>query len=127
MLAEREAREANAQFEAFVKECGIEENEKEYFSFLLEKELSSLNEDEELSEESVDAIIKKTKAINSPASTTITEGEAEKTPTSVIDRDMTLEKFMTLSMMERSQLYGEEPKIYEKFLAAEKLKKGCRF
>lgn len=123
--AEREARQALEEEKALndlAKDLKIPDEGRDFFNFLLQKELNGLNEGEELSDEALEDVAKKAKAQAAPASTSVENGGKGSTPPpSGNAGETTLEEFATMSMGQKSELYGKDPNLYNKLLSQAKI------
>jgi hypothetical protein len=105
-------------------ENGISKDNFEYFEFLMGKQLNSLEEGAELSEEDLEEVLKKVKvgAKKGPAQTSPDDDkEKEKNPGK--DDEMTVEQFAKLGMMAKSKLFNEKPDTYNSLLKQAKEKR----
>jgi len=102
-------------------EHGVPQDNVEYFSFLMEKTLESLEDDQELSEEEVLAVIQKVKGQGRAAgNSSVDDGKA---PSPGGTSDVTLEQFSAMTVLEKSELYRKKPDVYKKLFAQAKQKK----
>lgn len=100
-------------------ENGVPKEGLDYFSFLVQREASGLKENEEVSAERLSALAleAKTKAIKTPASSTVTptpgSGGGATPPAPANGDQLTVEKFAVMTMTEKSKLYETNPTVYE--------------
>ena len=103
---------------------GIGEKQIEYFSFLMEKAVEGLKENEELSDDQLAAVVQKAKELggvdnNSSVDDTGDDGKPKNPDSS---GDMTLEQFCALNIIEKSTLYREKPDVYNRLVSQAKAK-----
>lgn len=118
--ARNEALELNQAISETAEEYGVTGEDKDYFTYLLANELQGLEENEEITEEQLDAIAKKARARSASSSTSI---EDDGPNPEAAPGGMTLDKFQVMGIMDRSKLYGQDPKLYNSLLEQEKLAK----
>lgn len=95
---------------------GISGDDLEYYEFLVAKEASALQDDEELSEEKMTEIVGKVKkAKGGSANTSVGNGKGKggKTPSPDSSDEMTLDKFTKLNMSEKGLLFEKNPELYK--------------
>jgi len=103
-------------------ENGISGDGLEYFSFLMEKQLGTLEDGQELSEEDFASIVGKSKGSKGQSndSSVNEQGNRNKDPNA--GTGVTLESFVNMGMMEKSKLYAEKPEVYKALFAQAKEK-----
>ena len=101
---------------------GISEEQVEYFAFLMEKAVNELEEDDELPDKELAAIIQKAKAQKGSGgnSSVDDKGEDGKPKNPDASGDMTLDQFCALNMLQKSSLYREKPDVYNKLVSQAK-------
>jgi hypothetical protein len=100
-------------------ENGIPHENFEYFSFLMEKAVNNLDEGQELSEEDLKLVIQQSKALvkaeagesNSSVDGKQKEGQDPNSATGV-----TLDSFVSMGMVQKSELYRKSPDIYNSMI-----------
>lgn len=98
-------------------EYGVDRDNYEYFEFLVSKRLASLEEGEELSEEDLDEIAVQAKGRGGFANTSVgNDGRTVPEP-EVDDGGISLEKFETMGISEKSVLYQKNPQLYNQLAA----------
>lgn len=105
-------------------ENGVPADQRDYFEFLMAKALDSLDEGQELPEETLKEILGKVKK-KGPANTS-TSGDGgqggDKKPGTETD-GVTLEQFLAMGMTAKSKLFNEKPEVYNNLYAEAKKKK----
>lgn len=107
---------------------GIGKDDVEYFEFLVAKEAASLQEGEELDDEKMKVIAAKAKrGAGKGAANTSVEGDGKggsgNPPPPDKGGSITLEKFISMSMVEKSKLYEVNPTLYSELIAQARAKK----
>lgn len=104
-------------------EHGVAKDQRDYFEFLLSKEISGLKEGEELSDEAVQEIAEKAKAQGGgkgPANSS-TKGDAQNGKNNSGKKgEVTEEQFAKMGITERTKLYRENRELYDRLMAASK-------
>ena len=116
----REAREAEAALTQLAYDHKIPNEERDYFEFLVDRELGKLQEGEALSEEALEEVAKKVRAKSAPQSTSVTDGAGAPPIPSNKEGVTTIDEFKTMSMGQKSALYGKDPALYEKLMTQAK-------
>ena len=109
--------ELNQALSDTADEFGVYGEDREYFKYLMMQELNKLGEDEEMSEEAVAEVAKKVKSRSAPTTTSVDD------PTPAPGNEpggIGLEQFEAMGIMERSKLYGKDPKLYNSLMEQEK-------
>lgn len=106
-------------------EHGITKDQYDYFDFLVTKELEGLGENEELSDEKLEAIAKKAKAQGGgkPGNSSVDGKGGNDKPDPGNPDGLTLAKFKLMGIVEKSRLYQTNPDLYNQLLAEEKANK----
>lgn len=117
----------NAILESAVQH-GISGEGLDYYEFLISKATSELEEGDELDDEALKAIVLKVKKQGKgPANSTVTGGQDGKgggsAPAPGGSGQMTLEKFCSLSIAEKSILFQKNPDEYANFMSQARAKK----
>jgi hypothetical protein len=118
----------NAILETAV-EHGIPKDKLKYYQFLVSEAMEEVAEGEELSDEKLAEIVAECKkggsgkAANSTVIKLDKDGKPVTPPPPGESGKMTLEKFCSLSMVEKSKLYQTSPAVYEEFMNLAKSKK----
>lgn len=112
----REAREAEAALTQLAYDHKIPNDERDYFEFLIEKELGSLKEGEQLSQEAIEEIAKKVRVKSAPSATSVTDGEGGPKIPSNKDGEVTIDEFKDMSMGQKSALYSKDPALYNRLM-----------
>lgn len=98
----------------------------EYFQFLFGKRLAQLKENEILADEDLEDIISKAKSFTgaqTPANrTTFSEGSTPR-PEAGNHADLTVEQFVKMSVMAKSELYRTNEMLYKSLMAEARAKK----
>jgi hypothetical protein len=105
-------------------ENGIPQDNLEYFNFLMEKAVNGLEEGQELEEENLLNIIQKAKGFSQSidnANTSVDERGQGGDPNQ--STGLTLEGFLGMNVVEKSELYRKQPEIYNKYMAQAKEKR----
>ena len=104
---------------------GIGKDDLEFFEFLVAKGVGELEEGEELSEDAMTAIVTKvTKAGKGKANTSVGTGDGKgKKPAGDKDGEVTLAKFITMSITEKSKLYTDNVDLYTSLITEAKRQK----
>lgn len=111
----------NAILETAVKK-GIASDDLEFFEFLIAKATSELEENEELSEDALDEIVKKVGAKGKgSANTSVGAGKEQQKPGA--SGAITIDQFCAMSISEKSALYVKQPDLYASLLKEAKAKK----
>ena len=115
LKAHLEAKQEEEALEGVAKELGVPEDTFGYFKYLLAEASEQLEENEELSDESLNRIVeeakgKATKATTSPGDST----NGTKTPGKPSDK--TYEDFLGMNQGERVMLYREHPESYNTYM-----------
>jgi hypothetical protein len=105
----------NAISEAAIA-SGVGGADYEYFEFLIQKEVGTLNEGEELSEERVVEIAQAAKRGTAPNSTTVGNVAVDNPAPENGDGAVTVEAFASMSMSEKSELYQKNKPLYDQLL-----------
>ena len=114
----------NAMLELCLDKGLTDKDDRKYLSFLVTEAAEELEDDEELSEETLDELIQKAKsrgAGKKASSSPDSDGDTPPNPEG--DDVLTVEKFSKMNALEKNQLYTENPDVYTK-LANEAKKKG---
>jgi galactokinase len=98
-------------------ENGIPASQLEYFQYLMGKKLASLADDEEMTEEDVDALVAEAKSKGAPGVTTTGAGGSGNAPQPGSKNAVSLEQFVKMTVSEKSQLYGQQPEMYKALMA----------
>lgn len=89
------------------------EENVEYFSFLVQKAVSGLEEGEELTGEAIQEIAKKVNAKGGSSGSTSTSVTTPPKAPGGNAPEMTVERFSKMSMAEKSHLYATRPDVYQ--------------
>lgn len=95
----------------------------EFLTFLIEKAVSTLEENEEISDESLEAIIKKAKAQGPASANSSVDGDGDgggSPPSPKGSNDITLEQFTKMNVIEQSILRRDHKEVYERLRAQNK-------
>lgn len=103
-------------------EHGIGKDSVEYFEFLVTKEAGKLEEGEELSEDALKEIVAKVGKLGKGKANT-GAGTGQKPPTPGSSGEVTLDQFVGMSIMEKSDLYQKNPELYKTLMADARKKK----
>jgi len=131
-LAALEAEKQTQAFRSAILESaiqhGITADQVEYYEFLVTKATNALTEGEELSEEKLVEIVSSVKkAGGKSANSTVGGGDGKggsgSSPAPGGSGAMTLEKFCSLSIVEKSKLYTDNPSLYEELMKTARAKK----
>jgi hypothetical protein len=94
---------------------GLSGETMDYFSFLLQKELDSLEEGEELSDERLLEVVQKSKGNSqTPADSSV---DKKKTPSPDNSSSVNVEQFSKMNVLEKSKLYSTNPDLYQTLMA----------
>ncbi len=94
-------------------ENGIGKDSLDYFEFLVAKAVGELKEGEELSDEAMSEIVTKVKKSGgTSANTTVGTGKGNPPPPDKKTGEITLEKFIRMSITEKSDLYTKNLDLY---------------
>lgn len=106
-------------------EYGINKDGLDYFNFLVEKQMSTLAEDEELGEEGLAEIAKQVMKVQggSKAPGGNTSVNTNNAPAPGAPADLTAEKFAKMTMAEKSSVYQKHPDLYKELFQEAKTKK----
>jgi len=114
-------------------ENDVSKEDYEYFEFLVGKKLNTLKEGEELSDEQMAELATQSKTRKANSSTSVGGtgpdgggGKPPPPPDNDPEGTPTVEDFMTMSLGEKSLLYGKFPKVYDRLAAAAKAKRDKR-
>lgn len=99
-------------------EYGIPANQYDYFEFLVSKKLNTLGEGEEITEEDLDEIAKQARGVGATPTTSV-DGKGQNPDPTQPTGGISLEEFQAMGIMERSKLYGRDPKLYDRLKAQE--------
>ncbi len=105
---------------------GIAADDVDYYEYLVAKAVSDLGEGEELTEEKMTEIIAKVKkASKGPAKTSVNGGGGKGggTPPPGESGEVSLDKFVRMTITQKSDLYLKHPEVYATLLAEAKAKK----
>jgi hypothetical protein len=103
---------------------GVPRDQVDFYEFLVSKATSQLEEGEELSEEALAEIVTQVKASGKTPANTKPGKEGDKTPPPGSDANrVTLEKFISMSMMEKSALYTKNEALYTELMTQAKAKR----
>ncbi len=106
---------------------GIPAEQLEYFEFMITKAANELQDGEELDEDALIAIVGKVKkAGGKSANSTVTgdgKGGTGAAPKPGESGNITLEKFCSMGIMEKSKVYTDNPSLYSELMAQAKAKK----
>ncbi len=102
---------------------GIPGDQIDYYEFLIAKATGALDEGEELSDEALAEIVGKIKKSSTQKSATSTVDGSKTPPPGTKDDQITLDKFLSMSISEKSALYLKNPDQYAGFVAEAKAKK----
>ena len=97
---------------SIMMEKGIGKDQSDYFSFLVEKKAGELGENEEMTDEMIDGIVAEVQRVSGRqgASTSVT---TDPTPNPQDNPNgPSLEEFASMSISEKSALYGKSPELY---------------
>jgi hypothetical protein len=100
-------------------ENGIPMDNYEYFNFLMDKAVNSLEEGQELSEENLLEVIQKAKGFNATmdnTNTSVDGADGENDPEGQ-QGVVTLEQFSNMSVVEKSELYRKNPAVYNQLMS----------
>ncbi len=115
----------NAILEACV-EHGVGKDHKKFFEFLVTQELEALGEDDELTDERIAELAEEAKGMKAAGSgarsTSVTKKKDEKgkgnegnpPPEGGGDTEVTLDKFVRMNVLEKSDLYRKKPELYDR-------------
>ena len=116
-ISELQQRNAMLEVELGINRLGIENgipaDQMEFFGFLFSKELNNLKEGEEMSEETISAIVTKAKGVGQQKKSSSGIGNTTPDPNHKGD-EVTLEGFSKMNSGERSMLYQKNPSLYQK-------------
>jgi hypothetical protein len=100
-------------------ENGIPMDNYEYFNFLMDKAVNSLDEGQELSEEALLEVIQKSKGFNATMDNTNTsvDGNSGNNNPEGQQGAITLEAFTGMSVVEKSELYRKNPAVYNQLMS----------
>jgi hypothetical protein len=104
---------------------GIPKDRVKYYQFLITEATESLEEGEELSDDELAKIVAEVKKAPAKANSSVgsEDGKGGGTPPPGSSDGMTLEKFCSMSITEKSKMYEKTPALYEEFLKLAKAKK----
>lgn len=105
-------------------ENNVPAEQREYFEFLMQKKLDSLEEGAELSEEELTEVLTQVKGKGKATTSTTGDGGKggkDKKPGS--DDSVTLDQFVSMGMVAKSKLYNEKPELYNALMAEARSKK----
>jgi hypothetical protein len=104
-------------------ENGIPMDNYEYFNFLMDKAVNSLEEGQELSEEQLLEVIQRSKGFNQTMdnANSSVDGQAGQAPEG--NQGTTLEQFLKMNVVQKSELYRNKPEIYNSLFAQAKEKR----
>ena len=119
LIAQKDATIAELQNHIFVseleQESGITGDDRDYFRFLLNKKLSSLEEGEELDDEGLAEIVKQTKAVSGKKAGGSTGLSSKNDPKPDSGGTATtVEQFVAMSMGDKSLLFQKNPAEYNR-------------
>lgn len=122
--AEKEQLAYERQLHALIQEHDIPKEHQNYFIYLIDQQVNLLEDDEVLAEDTIKQIVEEVHKLSErPAQT----GPGGKTPPSSKlgnhgkqFKDLTLEKFLNLNVVEQSRLYREDQATYETLSAQAK-------
>ena len=103
-------------------EHGVGKEGYRFFKFLVNEALESLDEGEELDEDAIAEIALQAK--RQGGGVKAGSSVSGKTPGATTDNGVTLEKFVKMSITEKSQLYGKSPDLYNRLMAEAKDKRA---
>jgi hypothetical protein len=109
-------------------ENGISGEQGEYFQFLLQKKFAAMEDDAELTDEDLAEIVEKAKGFGGgegsgiPNKTSVNPQNSGKAPTGGKGQ-VTLEQFVSMSMADKSELYGRNPALYDQLMTQANSKK----
>lgn len=108
-------------------ENGIGKDGLDYYEFLISKEMAGLKEGEELSEEQITKVVAKVKTAGGKAANTSVGnggGDGKGTPNPNANAGaITLDKFVRMSITEKSKLYQDNLDLYTSLVSEAKAKK----
>lgn len=102
---------------------GVNKDNLEFFEFLVSKEAQKLGEGEELGDEQIAEIVKKVKKSGSKGTANSTVEGGKNPPPSGGPTEVTLDKFVRMSISEKSLLYEKNRDLYERLVQEAKAKK----
>jgi len=128
------------QFQTAVLEAaysyGVPPDSRDYFEYLVQKQVAALDEGEELDEEALEAIAQKAKGAGKGKrgfSTSITKGAGRQSDDDESDDDsesdgsdpkpskgqkgLTAERFAEMGTIEKTNLYSKNPQLFERLMA----------
>jgi len=110
-----EAQQTEAALVELAYELDIPKEEREYFDFLVGKELNGLEDGEELTDGKLEEIAAKVKRKSAPSSTSTTGLNTP--PPSQGGKAITLKDFQAMSLTEKSKLYTSDKTTYQSLYA----------
>ena len=113
LQARNEQLEVNAALRDAASEYNIPNENFEFFEFLVGKRLNEMEEGEELSEEDLDAIAQRARGMGGASPNTSIDGEGTSPEPGAQSQEVSLEEFVTMSVMAKSQLYQKNPQLYD--------------
>ena len=108
----------NAVLETAV-EFGIPRDGLDYFSYLMQNQLSGLQEGQELTEDDINEIAQQAISTvgNRTGKTSVENfGEGQQAKDPQVGESVSLDQFVSMSTTEKSDLYANDPELYEKLM-----------
>lgn len=99
---------------------GVPKEDREYFSFLIQKEVQSLDDGEELEADRIAEIVAKVKRQGTSGQrgtgTSIPDGKGGTRPKPSDGGDVTIETFAQMTMSQKIELHNKNPELYKKLM-----------
>lgn len=129
-----EAHANNLQFENALLQTAVQNGVAgegfDYFKFLMTQEVEKLGDEEELSEERLSEIVQEVQTRTGTPTTSTTrtsvsgqDGDDGSQNPNNTNGEVTLDEFVNMSLVQKSDLYQKNPQVYEKLMKEAKQKK----